>query len=139
MEFITAEQFLEQSKEVQKVFWEQWKPSIGDLVSIKDMFGIPHISCILSEDEETLVRNSYKEQRCIPLLTAGPLIQFIEDKTGLKINISPSLEGKYYIGYDKYANNEDGDLCRLVYVDKILDGLWLVALKVAKESVRSEN
>lgn len=39
MEFITVDQFEEQSKEVQKVFLDWWKPSVGDIFGSDILIG----------------------------------------------------------------------------------------------------
>lgn len=136
MEFITVEQFKEQSKEIQKIFLDWWECDYGDLyyynedpLEYKDVEIIDNnLECDLNGDFEY-----FKSIGPIPLFTEGQLRKFIEDKTESKISISPSVEGKYWIGYDKYAENEDGDLTRLVYTDDVLSGLWKIACSVAKE------
>lgn len=142
MEFITVEQFKEQPIEVQKVFLDWWEPSIGDIYSFIDIEEYANdmsVMQLLSSRIQTKIANNCKEEgNRIPLFTEGQLRKFIEDKTESKISISPSLEGKYWIGYDKYAHNEDGDLRRLVYRDSVLNGLWKVACIVAKEGLNEE-
>ena len=134
MEFITVEQFQEQPLEVKKVFLDWWKANLSE----SDLIGYIGKSKAYEDSFPSLVRNT--AIKCfeigieiIPLLTEGQLRKFIEETTECKVSISPSLEGKYWIGYDKYADNEDGDLCRLVYRASVLEGLWRVACMVAKE------
>jgi hypothetical protein len=91
MEYITAEQFLEQDEKVQKVFLEWWKPSVGDLYYNKSHKKA--IQCFewLQDINDFKLSvfgwssvDDFKEL-CIPLLTIGHLIKFIEDKTGMKV------------------------------------------------------
>ena len=145
MNYINAEQFQEQPKKVQEVLLKWWQPSIGDLfvwVKRKGEFenDLRKMECCNSENIVQMT-SSFKgvdEGGRIPLLTEGQLREFIEDKTNCKISCSPSIEGKYYVGYDKYANNEDGDLKRLTYVNDILSGYWKVACKIAACQIAEE-
>ncbi len=146
MEFISAKDFLNLDKEIQKVFINWWKPSMGDLfrngegkyalhkavyVSPNNI-GDTNIFCALSEDK------FYKKEKVVPLFTEGQLRKFIEEKTESKIIIQPSFEGKYHVGYDKYcAWSESGDYSEIVYCDDLLQAYWQVAVQIAKESINS--
>lgn len=139
MEFIKAEEFLKQPVEVQKVLLEWWKINATEF----DLIGYIGKSPAYKRSFPSLVRNVAIDCfelsiEIIPLFTEGQLRKFIEDKTGCKISISPSLEGKYHVGYDQYADNEDGDLKSLVYLDNVLQAYWKVAIEIAKECVINE-
>lgn len=100
MEFITAEQFQEQPKEVQQVFLDWWKPSVGDLIgcntkAINSDWKTTNAwltKCITEDDifnypfkTELLASLSYIGEhkyydKIIPLFTEGQLRNFIENK-----------------------------------------------------------
>ena len=96
MEFINAEEFLNQPKEIQKVFLDWWNPSTGDLYSKKDKIGFPHL-VKRSEDDLIIEVGSYvweEKSECIPLFSEGQLRQFVED------NLNNKIKGKiaaYYV------------------------------------------
>lgn len=90
MEYISAEEFLKQPKEVQEVFLDWWKPSLGDLYTC-DNNGIlkfinEDIESELKEDKDFLKYTIHcfnsKTDKIIPLLAEGQIRKFIEDKTG---------------------------------------------------------
>lgn len=97
MEFITVEQFKEQSKEVQKVFLDWWNESRYDLVCLEwdatkelvNEMGINleiGIKNKISTYEEIIIYLNNLEclgienKELIPLFTEGQLRKFIEDK-----------------------------------------------------------
>lgn len=117
MEFITAEQFLKEDKEVQKVFIKYFK----------DTSTIVCDSTLNSIDIMTYtqfrINNGY-----IPLLTEGQLRKFIESKTGAKY-----IELEHYLktGYDIYIEN-------MLFEDlgnDLLQAYWKVAVQIAKENI----
>lgn len=111
MEYISAEEFLKQPKEVQKVFLDWWKPKFGDLASFKGIskhcLGTKEDYCFVNEYNEEREQDQYEDSYgielynmfcigndfskygfsfkskfdVIPLLSEGQLRQFIEDKT----------------------------------------------------------
>ena len=136
MEFITAEQFLKEDKEVQEVFIDWWKPSTGDLFKegkgkyalhkavyvSPNNIGDTDIFCALSEDR------FYKKEKVVPLLTEGKIRKFIEDKTGAKY-----IELEHYLktGYDINVKN-------MLFEDlgnDLLQAYWKVAVQIAKKSI----
>jgi len=138
MEFIKAEEFLKQPVEVQKVFIDWWKPSIGEMMYST---GITSGECIYIED--------YKESGCeifrlkskgkalasknifIPLFTEGQLRQFIEDKTSSIIDVEHHW--KEY-GYSIYLYQcEDLIDSFNGLEDDLLQAYWKVAIEIAKE------
>lgn len=129
MEYITAEQFLEQSKEVQETFIDWWKPGIGDLFKYKekDEHDCIEVECIQSKNRLRTI--TFAE--VIPLLTEGQLRQFIEDKTRTKIDIE-----FYTTGYEIFASSDEYH----IRTDNLFQAYWQVAIKIASEEVKkSEN
>ena len=128
MEFISAEEFLKEDKEVQKVFIDWWKPSIGDL--FKYNYGYSNIEIInLKSIKEDTEKSKYSAH-IIPLLTEGQLRKFIEDKIKEKLRITPTTVG-YKISY-----LYDYELIN-VYAeeDNLLQAYWKVAVQIAKGSI----
>ena len=138
MEFISAEEFLKQPLEVQKVFLDWWEPSEGDIYSYIDL-GERCKDCIsqrnidffkrtCSEIEITLKEWLLKKRKnCIPLLTEGQVRKFIEDNIHAKIRIIPTN-----IGYRiMWLSEKLIDKC---YEGNLLQVYWQVAVEIAKES-----
>lgn len=129
MEYISAEEFLNQPKEVQDVFWDWWMPSKGDINYSPVRNGIEVVE---------IENNSFQRRKngYIPLFSEGQLRRFIEDKTDSKIIVQPSMEGKYHVGYDKYCEwSESGDYSGLVYCYDLLEAYWKVAVDIASREV----
>ena len=132
MEFITVEQFKEQPKEVQKVFLDWWKPSVGDIFIFNtDEYdnSDSNIGVLGSIKQINITRRSKGKYR-IPLFTEGQLRKFIEDKTGHKVDCC-----FYGEKYDINTCEDDG-----LYIkkyedidDDLLQAYWKVACMVAKE------
>lgn len=93
MEYISAEEFLKQPKEVQKSFLEWWQPEMRDLFfrdfrkenDNKQFLRGIYIGCILDNGTKINAKRS-KESKIeyapfSPLFTEGQLRKFIEDKT----------------------------------------------------------
>ena len=126
MKFITTEQFLKQDKEVQKVFIDWWKPSIGDL--FKYNYGYSNIDIInLKSIKEDTEKSKYSAH-IIPLLTEGQLRKFIEDKVGTKyIELVYYSETGYYIYVEDLFFEDLGE--------DLLQAYWKVAVQIAKGSI----
>ena len=132
MKFISAEEFLKQDKEVQKVFNEWWQPKECDIY-----FDFADITakCIYYLGNSTKLYKSYNNDRsfreCMrPLFTETLLREFIEDNTGGKLRII-ELDGSNYniVGEHKVFTNMDSDL---------LQAYWKVALEVATMVINNE-
>lgn len=84
MEYISAEEFLKQPKEVQKVFINWWQPKSFDLIHI-DYYSVNSIDTVISEkDIKTYGIEFFPngiDGDVIPLFTEGQIRKFIEDKT----------------------------------------------------------
>lgn len=146
MEYITAEQFLEQDEKVQKVFLEWWEPSTGDLYCIKNIVDL------FSEETSNsvnLVSYKYDEEAknfllglskfIAPLLTEGQLRKFIEDKTGFPIQVIEFTDK--HKQYEIMTAYKAIDAYKDFYInDKLgtdlLQAYWRIALEIAKESVK---
>lgn len=136
MEFITVEQFKEQTKEVQEVFLDWWKPSIGDiycneyLVSF-DGDKVQRLEVITNMTDTRNVKDE-SEFLCV-LLTEGQLRKFIEDK------ISGKVESCYVWDYYTIAirNTECGgdDSQHDTGETNLLKAYWKVACIIANEGV----
>ncbi len=138
MEYISAKEFLKQPKEVQEVFIDWWKPSIGDLF-IFDVNKLDFKECALFVMDDYIrgINALYNPSECIPMLREGQLRKFIEDKTDSKIIVHPSLEDKYHVGFNKYCGErESGDYSGIVYCDDLLQAYWKVACEIAKEQIQ---
>lgn len=130
MEFITVEQFKEQSIEVQKVFLDWWKVNRtdADLVLLKtgkDKFKlqiVSNIDMICTEDDEFT-----------PLFTEGQLRKFIEDKTNTKIETSLTVYKQYALWLVK-VKGEDYETFD-TKEEELLQAYWKVACMIAKEEV----
>lgn len=94
MEYISAEEFLKQPEEVQKVFVDWWKPSIGDLFTwndSSDYHDMCEVNCCSSKNivNMTCKNKGFELGKRIPLLTEGQMRKFIEDNTGCKVRLEP--------------------------------------------------
>lgn len=132
MEFISAEDFLKQDKEVQKVFldWFENEACSYDIVVFKNDLQYVTFYGDIEYQESFNYEDSY-----IPLLTEGQLRKFIEDKTamgtvnvdyfeGYRIKINSSInQSKYY----KDLGND------------LLYAYWKVSVEIAKESLSKNN
>ena len=77
MKYIKAEEFLQQPKEIQKVFLDWWQPEEFDIYVNKEL----EKHRVTQTDLEDDVCNYYLKTEYIPLLTEGQLREFIENKT----------------------------------------------------------
>lgn len=123
MEFINAAEFLRQSKEIQEVFLEWWKPQQFDLYLVDNKT----LEITLRSDDDLILpirTNSVWDEkaRCIPLFTEGQLRKFIEDKTNRIKKIEHFAGGYEIVDYSDLGND-------------LLEAYWKVALKVAEEEI----
>ena len=129
MEFISAEEFLKQDEEVQKVFldWFENEACSYDIVVFKN--DLQYVT--FYGDIEYQESFNY-EDRYIPLLTEGQIREFIEDKIHAKIRIIPTN-----IGYRiMWLSEKLIDKC---YEGNLLQVYWQVAVEIAKESLNKNN
>ena len=134
MEFITVEQFKEQPKEVQKVFLDWWKPSIGDIFQFETVVFDNNDSTIgvIGSKRQIKIAEDGKGKYRMPLFTEGQLRKFIEDKTGNKVDCE-----FYDRGYDINICEDNGLIIKIYEdIDKdLLQAYWKVACMIAKEEV----
>lgn len=140
MEYISAEEFLKQPKEVREVFLNWWNPSVGDLYYDKAMKdGIRTFERFQDEEEFELCAFGYDEFSfrcsCIPLLTEGQLCKFIEDKTNNKLVFDYYTTSGYRIvlyknniRHTEIVANEYDNLGK-----SLIQAYWKVAVEIAKE------
>ncbi|CAI3535373.1 MAG: hypothetical protein KIC47_17050 [Clostridium sp.] len=138
MEYISAKEFLKQPKEVQETFIEWWKPSIGDLITIKEKHCYPTMVEYFGYADDNMIstideRNVEKE-KTIPLFTEGQLRKFIEDKTECKIE-TVWCECGWSYNIDLVKNYDSGELVKRYYNlgEDLLQAYWTVACEIAKE------
>ena len=130
MKYISAEEFLKQPKEVQKVLLDWWKPSNGDIFAFLGDDTSRKIG-VLGDGEDIKVTTRGKGEYRLPLLTEGQLREFIHDKAGQIVEISLYCGG--YSIVTKYRECVCEDLG-----DDLLQAYWKVACSVAKEKVQHE-
>ncbi len=143
MEYISAEEFLNQPKKVQKVFIDWWKPSIGDLYSDDKIC----IKCVFGSNTVEWINTDKEYVKYVPLLTEGHLRIFIEDKKSGIIDIGyyGDSEGGYDINIFKldykkeFIMNDETDRLEQYTFEKLgedlLQAYWKVACEIAKEEV----
>ena len=153
--FIEAEEFLKQPVEVQQGFMDWWKPKIGDLfelhvVEYNDYGEGSEEQTVLRKDEYNIIRsineNMLKESkedmidmikdvndadRFTLCLNMSQLIDYIEDKTNSYVSISPTIK---LDGYDITLINIEEETYT-IKCNNILQSLWKVACKIAKENI----
>lgn len=148
MEFISAEEFLKQPKEVQEVFLEWWEPSIGDLFSwIKNNYeyenDLRKLECCNSDNivEMTKIFKGINEGDRIPLLSEGQLRKFIEDKTEGKVEFYPDVYygERYYtiMIRDSGCGGDDPEF--EVDADDVLQAYWKVAIQIAEQEGKQND
>lgn len=130
MEFITVEQFKEQSKEIQKIFLDWWETNLSEV----DLIGYIGKSEAYKECFPSLVRNV--AVKCfemgieiIPLFTEGQLRKFIEDKLNIKVQSMFDLFSSEYA----LLINAKGNMLVRTGTDDLLQAYWKVACMVTKE------
>ncbi|NFE85858.1 hypothetical protein FC754_17490 [Clostridium botulinum] len=126
MEYISAEEFLKQPVEVQKIFIDWWKPQIDSYDIVQ------HI--ITEEISLAGYYQDFYESGFVSLLTEGQLRKFIEDKTLSKITMLYMFSG----GYDLILNYLDSDETYRNLGCNLLQAYWKVACEIAKEVIDNE-
>lgn len=148
MNFISAEEFLKQPKEVQDIFINWWQPQMYDLFfrdfrSNKNTYlNRIYQGCI--QDDETL-NNATKDKTFLPLLTESQLRQFIEDKTKCKIELDISNDIGYK-GYNLYLRknwkNDDYEYPYKPFENlsnNLFQAYWQVACQIAQKEVNNQK
>ena len=140
MEFIIAEVFLSQPEEIQQVFIEWWKPSIGDLFawnfSDERENDLHKMQCCTSELVVNITKRSkgIKEGDRIPLFTEGQLRKFIEDKAECKLEIEINNDHTYDIFIERFNNAYFEYKGKFKHLNTdLLKSYWKIACEIAKE------
>lgn len=87
MKYISAKEFLNQSKQVQDTILDWWQPSIGDIYC--NRYGMP-LGDILVINNGNFNWKSFKDdvkQYGIPLLTEGQLKDLVREVGNMEFNI----------------------------------------------------
>ena len=144
MNYITEEQFLEQSEKIQLMLLDWWKPQDNDLVSERLLVpktndGFYTGDYYRFEADITLFKDKTSgETETIPLFNETQLRGFIEEKTYGEFSF---VEAKYYYnndndcGYSISSSITSSD--RMEYkmnTVNLLEAYWQVACKIAEES-----
>lgn len=136
MNYISAEQFQEQPKEVQEVLLKWWKPSKGDIFAFLGDDTSREIG-VLGDSKEIQIATKGKGEYRLPLLTEGQLREFIEDKTKAIVSIG-GLDDGYYgmlvMVKDSIETCKNEDELPYFFKSKdILQLYWKVACQIAEE------
>lgn len=132
MEYISAEEFLKQPKEVREVFLDWWKPSVGDLIVYKNIFKC--VDEVQGSTIKALRDNSYiLKSECIHLFTEGQLRHFIEDKTTDKLITHYRYGERKILLYDESIDEYSKIFNNTA--ENLLQAYWKVALEIAKGEV----
>jgi hypothetical protein len=138
MEFISAEEFLKQPEEIQKVFIDWWKCDNGDLYvnnyELKTEGNYCNVRCCNIDLESNLEGEwEWFKGESTPLLTECMLRKFIEDK-GYFITLNATSNT-----YDLFSLKTGRHCKAFEYREKtILETYWKVALEIAKECIKNE-
>lgn len=166
MNYISAAEFLKQPEKVRKSLIEWWQPKFGDLATFEGIDY--HYSNYTREDDYCFVTRYSKEDEkdsyediygidiqnmfnvrevyhsfkskfdVIPLFTEGQLRNFIEEKTGCKVEVvyvSKDLvenEQSYY-RIDRSCFKDGKVNCWKAETDDLLQAYWQVACKISAE------
>jgi hypothetical protein len=156
MEYISAEEFLKQPKEVQQVFadWMRNKYVKGDMIFVNhgqyeeeiifnkfiDENGHGGFYCIAENNNNPIWVSEYVSW-IRPLFTEGQLRQFIEDKTKLPCGLIPrwknekiEYQSESFILCEKYLKTKH---ISSLY-EKPIFAFWELALKTASTEVSNE-
>lgn len=138
MEYISAEEFLKQPKEVQRIFQEWWKPQKFDIYVDKTDITQEESFDYLSEGmlNHSMRDNLSYRRDMIPLFTEGQLRKFIEDKIGGKTDVTWEEESKYTIA----ITDGTGFYCKVFDTTEtnLLKAYWKVACEIASSEVNNE-
>lgn len=138
MNYISAEQFLEQPDGVQKALRDWWKPEMYDLF-FRNFGNNPHNylhgiyeGCI--QDNEVL-NNAIKDKTFLPLLSETQLRHFIEDNTGIPIGTAQIRIIE--LDYDHFNIVLDSWNVFTSDTNNLLQAYWQVACKIVKEKLKA--
>lgn len=134
--YISSEEFLNQSVKVRKTLIEWWKPQRLDLINDGEIDNV--ISYVIGGEIHFRGRecgiNANKYQVTV-LLQMHQLIQFIEDKTKCKVNIEHGCGNQIYIDLSETIENECYTVSKRRYKFNninLIESLWQVACEIAE-------
>lgn len=136
MEFITVEQFQKQPKEVQKVFLDWWQPQEFDIYAYKEDLKPRRVTEMDIEDVYNNEVYNVKSGFAIPLFTEGQLREFIEDKTGCKLDVTFFLWEGYTVEISKKYEEEGYCVSQKAFEnlgEDLLQAYWKVTCEVAEQ------
>lgn len=145
MKFISAEEFLKQPKEVQKVFLDWWKCDNGDLYvnnyELKTEGNYCNVRCCNIELESNLEGEwEWFKDESTPLLTEGQIRKFIEDKTNGHVDLAYyAYKENGFRGYTLETWLYNPYKCTKQFKDlgdNLLQAYWQVALKIIEEELK---
>ena len=146
MEFIAAEQFKGQPREIQEVFLDWWKPSIGDIYCNEFLLNfdgdrIQKLEVVTNMTDVDYIKD-VSEFLCV-LFTEGQLRKFIEEKTEGILVASCNVIGNRLINIVKKDEILGGvkTIRRTHFGEGIdlLEAYWKVACMIAKEEVDGQR
>ena len=143
MNFITAEQFLRQPKEIQNKLIKWWQPEVGDLYCCSNNnifkavdYDVLSTYELLGDLNSTIHCFNSLNDFIFPLLTEGQLIKFIEEKTNTKISINIGDIGYQIVLYKFIEGDVDEDNTLDFYKEynelgtDLLEALWKTTIKI---------
>ncbi|AUN23734.1 hypothetical protein RSJ21_00065 (plasmid) [Clostridium botulinum] len=135
MNYISAEEFLKQPKEIQEVLLEWWQPQRLDLFNT--IYGDTSVNGYFKGElyysrkcGGTILEESYLKKNAIPLLQMHQLIEFIEDITNCKI-----INIYYFDKRNCYSITlENNEVAKTIESSKnnLLHALWEVACNIVE-------
>lgn len=135
MEYIKAEQFLNQPKEVQEGLLNWWNPSIGDLYTyaIENEQDYSELHCVTSINVVKMTSRNKGER--IPLFTEGQLRKFIEEKAECKVIVEYTSCGNIVIKMCTEDEVTGSVKCKrkLTFPSNrfnLINSYWKVAIKI---------
>lgn len=132
MNYISSEEFLNQSEKVKRVLLEWWNPQVGDLYC--NIYNNQNNNVLVINNCQLIIKNFEIDIKKFgaPLLQMHQLIQFIEDNTKCKINIENYNTNDILLRFIKYGK----EVKSCMYCDcNLLKSLWKASIKIAEESV----
>ena len=145
MNYITEEQFLEQSGKIQLMLLDWWKPQDNDLISERLL--VPKTNdgfytgdyCRFEADIMLFKDKTSSETETIPLFNESQLRRFIEEKTNKKVWVlhNPDYREGHSIIIQLGNSNDDfkHEHMQFAIITKdLLEAYWQVTCKIAKET-----
>lgn len=131
MNYIDAETFLKQPKEIQRVLLDWWKPSIGDITT-----GRTKSIVVVQTHRDITALAVYKGQPySIPLFTEGQLRKFIEEKYLLEMDNFKTVKKETFYSVGIYKNLNQTTPRYISMKPDLLEAYWKVACEIAQEVI----